>query len=256
MDRAIDLLEALAAHPGGATLAEVAGAVDTSKSAVFATLQTLAARGLVHSTGQTTDRRYRLGLELTRLGDLALAGTTLRDAALPVLHELSAATGLTARAAAWTDEAAVAVAQVGASQGFRFDLHLGSRELLHCSSVGKAMLSVLDDDEALAVLRRIELVRRTSHTLVDAEAILADLHRSRERGWALDDEEDAEGILCIGAPVLDVRGRLAGAVSITRIKSGVGPDAVAALGAIVRDHALEVSRSMGYRVDDRPPASD
>ena len=247
VDRAIDVLEALAATQDALTLTDLAGTVGGSKSSVFATLQTLVARDLVSSHGTGQERRYQLGLELARLGDLALNQVSFRDVALPVLRSLSAATGFTSRAAVWGGDCAVVIAKVNGPTGISFDLHMGSREALHCSSVGKSMLFPLPDEAILAIVNSVPRPRHTPNTLVDLGALMADLHQARDRGYALDDEEDAENILCIGAPVFDHEGNPLGAISLTRIRSTATEAEIHSLGELTRGHAAQVSAALGWR---------
>jgi len=245
VDRAIDVLVALADSDGPIALTQLADEVGGSKSAIFSTVQTLIARGLVLSTGNGLERRYQLGLELARLGDLAMRRFSFGGVARPILAALTKETGLTSRAAVLDDGWAIAVARVDGRGGVKFDLRMGQRELLHSSSVGKAMLSTLDDDRVLDLVGPTPWTRRTDKTITDADALLADVGRTRERGYSVDDEEDAEGILCIGAPVLDRHGDCLGAISITRIKADISLAEVEGLGAIVVRHAGELSVLLG-----------
>jgi len=247
VDRAIDVIEVLATSHDALTLTELASSVGGSKSSVFATLQTLIARDLVGSHGTGQDRRYQLGLGLARLGDLALSQVSFRDLALPVLRALSAETGFTSRAAVWGGDCAVAIARVNGSTGITFDLHMGSREALHCSSVGKSMLFPLPDESIQSIINNIPLPRHTSHTLVEPAALMANIKEARARGYATDDEEDANDIICIGAPVFDHQGTPVGAISVTRIKSTVTQDEIHALGTITRRHAGQISTALGWR---------
>jgi IclR family acetate operon transcriptional repressor len=246
VDRAVDILETLASATRAFSLSEIAIAVSGSKSAVFSMLQTLAARGMVRSIGLHHSRQYCLGLRLARLGDLAIGQVSFHDAALVVLARLSADTGLTSRAAAWDDDCAVAIARVSGASGLELGLRMGNRELLHCTGVGKAILFTLPDESVRSLLSTIPLTPRTSHTLARIDALLADLEASRSRGYAIDDEEDADGIICIGAPVFDHDGATVGAVSVTRIKSAITPEEVAALGRATARHARDLSGDLGW----------
>src|ERR1700674_5337977 len=165
LGRALDLLEAIGRHGReGARLSELAREQSLSKAATYAILQTLLAHGFVADLGSGTSRRYRLGLSLARLGDLAIANVALVDAALPVLHELTAELGLTSRVAILDDGYAVVVGRVDAPGAVRFDAALGRRELPHCSAVGKALLAMLPAEQARTILSRGKLPVRTPHT--------------------------------------------------------------------------------------------
>jgi len=217
--RALDLLE-LVANQGrdGARLTDLARDLSLSKAAAYAILQTLLAHGFVVDFGEGSNRRYRLGMMLARLGDLAVANTVLTDVALPELRQLTAELGMTSRVAILDDGHAVVIGRCDAPGAIRFDAALGRRELPHCSAVGKAMLAALPPSEAEAILNQFELPQRTPHTITDLPSLMRQLTEVGELGFAVDDEEDTEGVACIGACILDRNGRPAGAVSVTSLK--------------------------------------
>ncbi|MET9663295.1 IclR family transcriptional regulator [Streptomyces sp. NPDC006510] len=254
--RAADILEALAApaQGNGLSVTEVGQACSISKSAAFGMLQTLRAYGLVSDDGEGMNRRYRLGMSLARLGDRARSQVSLRGVAHPVLSELTRTTGMASRLAVPEDGHAVVVDQVELDQRVRLDLRMGQRELPHCTGLGKALLSAVPQSEAAAVVERFGLPRRTSRTITDPATFLSHLRDIARVGYALDDEEDAEGIICIGAPVFDDRSVCAGAVSITGLKLGLPAWRYQELGGQVRDAARRISVSLGW-VDDADDAT-
>ncbi|MEU2675158.1 IclR family transcriptional regulator [Streptomyces sp. NPDC007164] len=256
--RAADILEALAApaQGNGLSVTEVGQACSISKSAAFGMLQTLRAYGLVSDDGEGMNRRYRLGMSLARLGDRARSQVSLRGVAHPVLRELTRATGMASRLAVPEDGHAVVVDQVELDQRVRLDLRMGQRELPHCTGLGKALLSAVPPGEAAAVVERFGLPRRTSRTITDPATFLSHLRDIARVGYALDDEEDAEGIICIGAPVFDDRAVCAGAVSITGLKLGLPAWRYQELGGQVRDAARRISVSLGWVDDSDGTASD
>ncbi|SCF59966.1 IclR family transcriptional regulator [Streptomyces sp. Ncost-T10-10d] len=249
--RAADILEALAApaQGNGLSVTEVGHACSISKSAAFGMLQTLRAYGLVSDDGEGMNRRYRLGMSLARLGDRARSQVSLRGVAHPVLRELTRTTGMASRLAVPEDGHAVVVDQVELDQRVRLDLRMGQRELPHCTGLGKALLSAVPQSEAAAVVERFGLPRRTSRTITDPATFLSHLRDIARVGYALDDEEDAEGIICIGAPVFDDRSVCAGAISITGLKLGLPAWRYQELGGQVREAARQISVSLGW-VDD------
>ncbi|WP_406098676.1 IclR family transcriptional regulator [Streptomyces sp. NBC_01013] len=256
--RAADILEALAApsQGNGLSVTEVGQACSISKSAAFGMLQTLRAYGLVSDDGEGMNRRYRLGMSLARLGDRARSQVSLRGVAHPVLRDLTRGTGMASRLAVPEDGHAVVVDQVELDQRVRLDLRMGQRELPHCTGLGKALLSAMPQSEAASVIERFGLPRRTSRTITDPATFLSHLRDIARVGYALDDEEDAEGIICIGAPVFDDRSVCAGAVSITGLKLGLPAWRYQELGGQVRDAARRISVSLGWVEDPDPDAPD
>lgn len=249
--RAAEVLETLAtAQPGhGMSVTEVAAACRLSKSAAFSTLYTLRQVGLVADEGDGMSRRYRLGMGLARLGWRAQSQVSLRDVARPVLTGLTQATGLSSRLAVGESDHAVVVDQVTNGQRIQFDLRMGVRELPHCTGLGKALLAEMTDAQVTELIARVGMPRRTGKTIVELDRLLAHLADVRQLGYAVDDEEDAEGIFCIGGAVHDHEGRCVGAVSVTGMKLDIPAWRLQEFGHAVRDAARRISADLGHRDD-------
>lgn len=246
--RALDLLELLAdaTIDEGLSVTEIADAMGLSKSAAFAILQTLLRGGYIADRGTGQQRRYRLGRGLTRLGDRARAQTPLREIAHPVLRRLADELRLSVRLGVLLEDGIAVVERVDAPGGLRIDLRMGDRELLHTTAVGKAILATCSDQEARSLLAHRELVERTQHSITDIDAIIKHLAVVRDRGYAIDDEEDYEGITCIGAAIRDHTGSAAAAVSVTTLKAGLTPERLAQIGGAMVTGAAEISVALGF----------
>lgn len=244
--KALLMLEALgAAGPEGMTVTDLARQLHIAKSTAFACLQTLAAHDFVGDVRDGENRRYRLGMALARRGEATVSNISLTEVGLPILRTLMDRTELTARLAVLKDGHAVVVASVQARGTVRLATYPGHRELLHCSAIGKALLAMLRPDEARAILRDVGLVRRTERTIVDRRLLQRELAAVRERGYAVDDEEDTRGVVCVGAAALDRRGEAACALSVTEVRSTDDEKPVAWLGEVVRTHADRLAASLG-----------
>ncbi|OZV81700.1 IclR family transcriptional regulator [Micromonospora echinospora] len=248
VSRAAEVLEALAAAtPGhGLSVTDVARACGLSKSAAFATLHTLCQHGLAADDGEGMNRRYRLGMALARLGVRAQEQLSLRDIARPVLAALTRQTGLSSRLAVPEGEHAVVIDQVSNGERIQIELRMGTRELPHCTGLGKALLAEMSAPQVRELIDRVGLPRRTDHTIVDLDSLLAHLDDVRQAGYALDDEEDAEGVFCIGSALRDHTGACSGAISVTGLKLGLPSWRYQELGRQVRQAAEEISARLGY----------
>src|SRR5262249_20409626 len=130
----------------------------------------------------------------------------------------------------------------------RFDAALGRRELPHCSAVGKAMLAALPPSEAEHILNQFELPQRTPHTITDVGVFMRHLIEVAELGYAVDDEEDTEGVACIGACVLDRNGRPAGAISVTSLKQRDWSSRKEEIATKVKQCAARISAQLSGRI--------
>ncbi len=103
----------------------------------------------------------------------------------------------------------------------------------------------MSEESVRALIEEAGMAVHTSKTLTDVDGLLEDLARVRAEGYATDDEEEAEGVFCVGAAFFDHQAKCAGALSITGLKVDVPLREVARLGAIVREHADRVTLLLG-----------
>ena len=246
VERALDALEFFAlAGPEGVTLTELAAQLHISKSSAFALLQTLIGRGFAADSGTRQNRRYRLGMALAKLGDAAEAQAPLVNVATPILRSLTSETGLTTRLVVPDGPYAVVIARVDAPGSVRFASHLGKREYPHCTSAGKALLAALPPERARALAMEAGMPARTSRTITDPAALLRDLGLAAARGYAIDDEEDADGVFCVGAAVHDRAGKCVAAISGTGLKLNRPTWRMDELGLTIREAADQITVALG-----------
>lgn len=250
VQRALDILEFVAeGNHGGVGLADIARYLDVSKSTAFSLVQTLVSNGFLAGADPGPTRRYRLGFALARLGDKVLTQTELADIARPILQELAETLGQTTRlGVADGHQYMVSLCQVEGPGNVRFSRNLGRRELVHCTALGKAFLSTLSEREVRAIVADVGLPQRTRQTITKVQRLLEDLALTRERGYALDDEEDADGVLCVGAPVFDHTGRCVAAISSTTLKFEADAGRIRAIGNAMRTYAARLSTAVGWDV--------
>ena len=173
---------------------------------------------VLETLGEGRARHYKLGLTLARLGDQALGQVDLLDVAQPSLRAMTEETGWTSRVGVLDDAYAVMLGRVDGPGIIRFQSNLARRELPHCSAIGKALLSHLPEEEVRAIVARTGLPRRTARTITDVDHLLRELDGVREKEFAVDDEEDSEGVCCVGASVFDHRQASVAAISVTGLK--------------------------------------
>jgi len=190
--RALDVLEALAAAGGTASLGDLAAACGLPAPTLHRLAGTLADRGYLR---QLPDRRYSLGSRLVPLG--ADAHALLGARALPVLHGLAGLTGESANLAVLAHGRAEYVAQVPGRHTMRTFTEVGNRVALHCTGVGKALLAAVPPDQASRLIGTAPLAAQTAGTITDPAALHAEIALIRARGYALDEGEMEIGVRCV-----------------------------------------------------------
>ena len=243
VSRAMRMVGTVADAPEGLTLTEISRELGMSKSAAHALARTLVAGGYLRTI--EPGPRYRPGMELVRLGEAASGSIQVARLCHPVLLELTQLTGLTTRAAISDEGYPVFVDRVDAPGLVRFHTPLGVRELPHTSAAGKAILAALPAAVAERIAAETGLPKRTSNSLRTVTDLLAELEDVRERGYAIDAEEDALGVMCVAATFSDHAGQVAGAVSATGLSGTLQARGVDALAADVRAAADRVTSLLG-----------
>ncbi len=201
LQRAFDLLEHLADTGGEASLSELATLSGLPMPTIHRLIRTLVDLGYVR---QNTNRRYALGARLIRLGENA--SMQFGSWARPLLAELVDEVGETANLAVLERDEVVYVAQVPSKHSMRMFTEVGRRLLPHGTGVGKAMLAHLPSDDVTALLSRTGMPSYTEHTFTDRDALLRELAKIAQQGYALDEAEQELGVRCVavavpGAPV-------------------------------------------------------
>ena len=232
--RALDVLEALAAAGGTASLGELAAACGLPTPTTHRLAATLADRGYLR---QAPDRRYSLGSRLVPLG--ADADALLGERALPALRGIADLTGESANLAVLTQGRAEYVAQAPGRHTMRIFTEVGNRVALHCTGVGKALLAVIPPAQAGRLIAAAPLAARTAATITDPAALQAEIALTRARGYALDEGEMEVGVRCVA---VGMPGAIPMAVSVSGPAARMTDDLVATVVSALRAGTAQLRR--------------
>lgn len=239
VDRALDVMEALAAHGGEAGLSEIAARTGLPYGTIHRLLRTLLERGYVR---QESDRRYALGGALVRLAGVAerMVGVW----AQPYLTRMVELSGETANLAVLEGDFIVYVAQVPSPRRLRMFAEVGRRVLPHSTAVGKVLLADRTAAEVLALLERTGMPRRTANTITSPHDMLGMLDGTRANGFAMDLGEEELGVHCLAVPVRDGE-RVIAAMSVSGPAERIDALDRDELADGMRKIAEEFSRDLG-----------
>jgi IclR family acetate operon transcriptional repressor len=252
--RANRLLDVLSDEPAGLGLTEVARRAGLGFSTVHRLLATLVALDYVAQDPESG--RYLLGYKVLELASRVQSLHLLLVRARPIMAEAMRASGETTNLAVRDGEHARYVAQVASQASVRMVADIGSPAPLHATGVGKVLLANASDAVVDAVLGR-ELAPRTKHTLTSADAIRASLAEIRAAGYAVDNEEFEDGVMCVAAPVRNHTGSVVAALSVAGPSGRIGPR-LSPLTSLVAGRATDLSVALGWApsvVDVPPPPS-
>jgi DNA-binding IclR family transcriptional regulator len=245
LDRALRIMEFLSENSSGATKAEIARQLKYPNNSVFRIICTLENSGYVIRNEDSNE--YSLSRKMLSLGYKALVEKNLVELAVDILRMMRDETRETALLGALLDGEGVVLEQELSPEPIKFMVSPGTRFMLHTAAPGKAMLAWLDERECERQISHIDFVRFNSRTICTPDAYRKELENVRQKGYALDIEEEAEGVICIGAPVFDYRGMVKAAIWITGPKFRLSDDRIQKTGETVKKYGQLLSKRMGFQ---------
>jgi IclR family transcriptional regulator, KDG regulon repressor len=244
LDRAFGILKILARDTNGLYLADIAAAVELPKSTAFRLLAVLIQHEYVRKTAPSG--LYRLGPAFLELSSRYLNSLELKTESAPHMGELAASLGTIVFLARRQGKRMVYIDKEDQYSSLRKYAIIGQQKPLYCTSLGKALLLDMGDEDIRELLADERFERFGPNTHGHIDALLDDVRECRKRGWARDDEEAEPDINCVAAPIRDYRGEVIAAISCSWVLEN-RPDLNAAKAAAqVLRAADAISRSMGW----------
>ena len=244
VDKACYLLEVVSEYPEGIAITELAQQVGMYKSTVHRLLTTMMNRGYIEQNIKTG--HYKLGYQVLDLGMKLLASIDLRSEALPFLKELAESANEVVHLALLDQGEIVYVEKVESQNTIRMHSRVGKRVPVHATGLGKAILAFLPVAEVSKLLDHYGLSALTPHTITDQTRFLAVLEDIQQLGYAMDIEENEEGVCCVAAPILDSNGRAVAACSVSGPKMRMSIDRLQQLSPLVAQTGQRISERLGY----------
>ena len=239
--RGFAILDLLAREPG-LTFTDIHRRLCLPKSSAFHLITTLCRLGALQSQ---SDGRYGLGLRLSELGAAAAEQTPIDRGAQPYLRAYARRARLTCHLGVLEGHEAVYLCKEEADQEIKIsNTWVGKRLSLNRSALGKILLAWRPDAEVEEFMPLIDWDRKTPNTLTSPDELKADLAVVRDRGWAIDDEEDVSNVRCIAAPVRDGKGKVIAAISAVGTILQIARDRYPVLADELRDVSAEITRNI------------
>lgn len=237
VDRALFLLETIAEAGGETTLTDLANRTGLNISTCHHLLATLIQRGFV--TKVQGRRLYALGARILYLGHACLQ-VDLPRRAQPYIEAVNRASGETVHLAALQGDSIFTMAVCEARHPVRVETSkVGRLEAPHATSIGKAILAWLPEDEARRLLVG-GLKRFTDNTITEIPALLESLSTVRREGYAVEREERWPGVICIGAAIRDQAGTVIGSISASTPLMRATDQHI----AFIRDEIMNATRAL------------
>ncbi len=245
VDRALSILEVLSDYKEGLGITDISNKIHIHKSTVHRILATLIYKGYVIQDQKTN--KYMITLKLFELGNKKVKDMNLLAVSKPYTEELMKKVNEVVHLVVRENNEIVYVDKVEADNTIRMASTIGRRSPLYSTSVGKAILAQLSDEEVEKIWNSSKIEKLTEFTITDLEEMKKELNIIRKKGYAVDNEENEIGVRCIGAPVFNIFGEIEGAISISAPTFRVTEEKVGEFAEQVVKYANIISRELGYK---------
>jgi IclR family KDG regulon transcriptional repressor len=245
IDRAAQILDCFGFEHQELSVSEIGAKTNLHRSSAHRILMALEYNDLIQQNPE--NGKYRLGIKLFRLGHQAVSHLNLREICRPFLTRIMNEAKETVHLAVLDEDQVLYLDKVEGSHALRMPSRVGRRIPTYCTSLGKAMLSCLNDQEVKDIFRNQVLRPYTANTVKTLGQLLTDLRMIRKRGYSVDNEEIEIGLRCVGAPIKDYTGAMVGAISVAAPSARLFSQKIHTIGKLVVATAEEISTKLGYK---------
>lgn len=247
--RGIHVLWAVARAGRRIGLSELALSAGLDKATTYRLAQTLVTLGCLDQ--DPVRREYQVSIRVLDFGFAYLNNLDVRLRALPHMQALWRELGYAVSLSALDGADVVYLEHLRAAPlRVAIAVPVGYRIPAHCSSMGKAILAWLPENERRPIIRDRPLEALTARSISDPEALEVELEHIRRRGFAVNDEETAFGLRSVASAIRDALGRPVAAINVAVPASQVSvADLEASIAPLVTHAAALVSAQTGFRDD-------
>ncbi len=241
--RSVEILE-LVSKNKSVTLNEVISVLGIPRTSAYDILRELVeCKMLVEKRGEVN--KYKIGLKAFQIGNEYINNTDLITVAKPVIREMADSLSKTAFIAVLDKGYVSYLYKYEPETSIITTSNIGTKNPIHCTSLGKAILSGMSRERVEEELKYCEFEKYTEKTHVNKESLLKDLESIKKRGYAVDHNEIEDHTLCIGAPIFDHNNEVIAGLSISGFSS-LDRD-VEYEGEQIRSTAQKISKLLGYK---------
>lgn len=235
----------LLAERGPMGIMELSTSLGFHKSTVHRLVTSLQQLGYVRQDEESM--KYGLSLKFLEISGKILDRTDMTAMVHPYLKRLSEQTRETVHLVRREGAEAVYIDKVEDGAGsIRMISRVGSRIPLYCSGVGKALLAEMEDREIREIWEHSRILRLTPKTITELDGLMKNIEEVRKNGYALDDEENEEGVRCVAVSLPDYHKRPVYAMSISAPAARMTRERIETLGEDVLKIKKELSAVMGF----------
>jgi len=213
--RVLDVLEILEKNPEGLSLVEISTSLDLPKSTTHRILSVLLERQYARES--ISSEKYLLGFQILSLAKACLNSIDLFKESRPFLEDLNEKFNETVILGGFDPSncCIIYLDKIDSSHSLRMVSHVGQRTPLHCTALGKAILSKIPEKTLRKILENYELKAFTKNSITDLDKLIDHLKDVNQKGFCVDNEEYKEHVSCVAAPICGFDQKPLGAISVS-----------------------------------------
>jgi len=244
LQRALNILEIIGNSPIHLGLKQIADLASLPKPTAYRLLRNLEDRNYISCD---SGNKYRLGMQLLMMSNLAEKDFEIKQLAKPHLESLSELSKETVHFAILDHHRVVYIDTIESKYALRMVATRGSTNPVHCTALGKVLLSKHNDQDILHILAEQGMEQRTKYTITTPSDFLHEMQQVRSQGYALDDGENQIEVRCVGAPIYDHTNNIVAALSVSGLTTRFS---IVHIEKVIIPQLLEktlsLSRILGY----------
>jgi len=244
VERALKIMDLFDEHTTELKITEISERMDLHKSTVHSLLKTLQEYSYISQNPE--NGKYRLGLKLAERGNFVISSMDISKVARKYLLELSEKTGQTVHLGILDGRAGVYIDKVEGKQSIIRYSRIGRRLPLHSTSIGKVLLAFQDSDEIQRLLKDFHYQQQTTRTITNEAVFRKELEKIQQQSYAVDDQENEQGVRCAAVPIFNGKGQVLAAISISTLIARVNDQELSVFIDLLKTACNELSEQMKY----------
>lgn len=244
VERALKILDLFDEYTSELKITEISEKMGLHKSTVHSLLKTLQEHSYISQNPE--DGKYRLGLKLAERGNVVISHMDITKTAKNYLLGLSAKTKQTVHLGILDGREGVYIDKVEGEQSIIRYSRIGRRLPLHSTAIGKVLLAYQAPNKMELFLKNYHYQQQTDNTIINEAVFREELEKVKEQGYALDDQENEQGVRCAAVPIFNGKGHVLAALSISTLVSRVNDQELHLFIDLLKTSCKDLSEQMRY----------
>lgn len=249
VDYALDIIEYFAINNSPIGISDISNALNINKNAVSRVLEALIEKNWIYAC-EENQKKYKLTLRPFSVLSNNVRRNGIVRIATPLLENLNNELGDAVYLGVKNGKNVLYLLHFDSKKEVRINGRVGGEYPLNCSAPGKVLLSYSESDDIKAYFND-PISKMTENTIVDYSHFNSEAINIRQRGYAIDNEEFAKGIICIASPVFDFDGRIVACVGLSTLTLYDSIDSLTDRKLeLLKGVADEISKKLGYNAKE------